>query len=94
LPGAAPPPRAARPTPAPDVYLAAAAAVGAEPARCVALEDSDTGVAAARAAGMVVIGVPSLPGVTLDAADLVAASVADARVWALLGLTPDGRAVP
>ncbi|MEA2357865.1 MAG: hypothetical protein QOI62_1125 [Solirubrobacteraceae bacterium] len=86
--------RVERPKPAPDVYLAAAAAVGAEPARCVALEDSDTGVAAARAAGMVVIGVPSLPGVTLDAADLVAASVADARVWALLGLTPDGRAVP
>jgi HAD superfamily hydrolase (TIGR01509 family) len=86
--------RVQRPKPAPDVYLAAAAAVGAEPARCVALEDSETGVAAARAAGMVVIGVPSLPGITLDAADLVAPSVADARVWALVGLAADGRAVP
>jgi hypothetical protein len=43
---------------------------------------------------MVVIGVPSRPGITLDAADLVAPSVADARVWALVGLAADGRAVP
>ena len=76
----------ARPKPAPDVYLAAAAALGADPAACVALEDSQTGVAAARAAGMVVVGIPSLPGVALDGADLVAGSVADPRVWELLGL--------
>jgi HAD superfamily hydrolase (TIGR01509 family) len=74
------------PKPAPDVYLAAAAAVGADPAACVALEDSETGVAAARAAGMVVIGVPSFPGIDLSAADLVAPSLADPRVWARLGL--------
>src|SRR4051795_1081707 len=75
-----------RPKPAPDVYLAAAAALGADPARCVALEDSETGVAAARAAGMTVIGVPSFPGIALDAAHLVAPSLTDARVWELLGL--------
>jgi HAD superfamily hydrolase (TIGR01509 family) len=75
-----------RPKPAPDVYLAAAAAVGADPEDCVALEDSETGVAAARAAGMTVIGVPSFPGIDLDAADLVAPSLADPRVWGLLGL--------
>src|SRR4051812_22390173 len=34
-----------RPKPAPDVYLAAAAGVGADPEHCVALEDSETGVA-------------------------------------------------
>jgi HAD superfamily hydrolase (TIGR01509 family) len=85
--------RVARPKPAPDVYLAAAEALGAPPARCVAMEDSQTGVAAARAAGMAVIGVPSLPGLALDAADLVAPSLTDARVWAMLGLTPDGGAV-
>jgi HAD superfamily hydrolase (TIGR01509 family) len=83
-----------RPKPAPDVYLAAAAALGAEPGECVALEDSRTGVAAARAAGMVVIGVPSLAGVDLDEADHVVRSVADARVWELVGLAPDGRPVP
>jgi beta-phosphoglucomutase-like phosphatase (HAD superfamily) len=55
------------PKPAPDVYLAACAAVGAAPATAIALEDSPTGVAAARAAGMHVIGVPSTAGVPLDA---------------------------
>ena len=72
--------------PAPDGYLAAAAALGADPAACVALEDSRTGVAAARAAGMTVIGVPSFPGVVLDEAHVVAESLHDPRVAAALGL--------
>ena len=80
-----------RPKPAPDVSLSAAAELGAGPADCVALEDSETGVAAARAAGMTVIGVPSFPGVDLGAADLVVDSLHDERVWGLLGL---GRPVP
>ena len=45
-------------------------------ARASALEDSPTGVAAARAAGLFVIGVPSLDGIALDEADLVAAALA------------------
>jgi HAD superfamily hydrolase (TIGR01509 family) len=77
----------ARPKPAPDVYLAAAAAVGAAAEDCVALEDSETGVTAAKAAGMTVIGVPSFPGIDLDAADLVVESLREAAVWDLLGLT-------
>lgn len=77
-----------RPKPAPDVYLAAAAAVGADPEACVALEDSETGVTAARAAGMTVIGVPSFPGIDLGAADLVVPSLTDPRAWGLLGLEP------
>jgi HAD superfamily hydrolase (TIGR01509 family) len=76
----------ARPKPAPDGYLAAAAALGADPAACVALEDSNTGVAAARAAGMTVIGVPSFPGVELPGADLVARSLRDPAVLAAVGL--------
>jgi HAD superfamily hydrolase (TIGR01509 family) len=72
--------------PAPDGYLAAAAALGADPAACVALEDSRTGVAAARAAGMTVVGVPSFPGVVLDEAHVVAESLHDPRVAAALGL--------
>ena len=47
-------------------------------------------MAAARAAGMAVIGVPSLPGIELEGADLVAASLADAIVWERLGLSADG----
>lgn len=73
------------PKPAPDAYLAAADALGAERARCVVLEDSPTGIAAGRAAGMATIGVPSVDGVVLDA-DVVAASLADPTVWSALGL--------
>ena len=74
----------ARPKPAPDIYVELARALGADPRACVALEDSPTGVAAARAAGTFVIGVPSLEGVVLDEADLVADSLADPRVLARL----------
>lgn len=38
--------------PAPDIFLSAAAALNANPARCVVYEDSDDGISAARAAGM------------------------------------------
>jgi HAD superfamily hydrolase (TIGR01509 family) len=38
--------------PHPDVFLAAARAVGVEPERCLAFEDAPSGIAAARAAGM------------------------------------------
>lgn len=75
------------PKPAPDLYLAACRGLGVDPARAVALEDSPTGVASARAAGLWVIGVPSYPGVELEA-DLVVPSLADGRVAAVLGL-PD-----
>jgi beta-phosphoglucomutase-like phosphatase (HAD superfamily) len=49
------------------------------------LEDSPTGLAAGRAAGALTIGVPSLPGVRLEA-DVVAASLEDPAVWLALGL--------
>jgi HAD superfamily hydrolase (TIGR01509 family) len=45
--------------PAPDVYLAAAARLGADPGRCVAIEDSGNGLRAAAAAGMTVVAVPN-----------------------------------
>ncbi len=44
------------PKPAPDIYLAAARACGMDPARCVVVEDSITGVRAGLAAGCVVMG--------------------------------------
>ncbi|MBB3213044.1 HAD superfamily hydrolase (TIGR01509 family) [Herbaspirillum sp. Sphag1AN] len=44
------------PKPAPHVYLAAAAGLGVDPRHCVAIDDSVTGVRAASAAGMRVIG--------------------------------------
>ena len=42
----------ARGKPAPDVYLEAARRLGVAPGRCVAIEDSGTGLTAALAAGM------------------------------------------
>jgi HAD superfamily hydrolase (TIGR01509 family) len=42
--------------PAPDVYLAAAAAVGIHPSRCAVVEDTVTGVMAGVAAGCTVYG--------------------------------------
>ena len=42
--------------PAPDLFLHAASSMGAEPSDCVVVEDAVTGVRAARAAGMPVIG--------------------------------------
>ena len=38
--------------PSPDVYLLAATTMGLEPAKCVVIEDSSIGLAAAKAAGM------------------------------------------
>lgn len=48
----------ARGKPAPDVFLEAARRLGAEPARCVVLEDAAPGAAAAHAAGMRCIAIP------------------------------------
>lgn len=42
--------------PAPDVFLYAASQMGADPAHCLVIEDSLTGVTAARRAGMNVVG--------------------------------------
>jgi HAD superfamily hydrolase (TIGR01509 family) len=75
-----------QPKPAPDVYLEACRRLGVAPEAAVALEDSPTGAAAAKAAGMRVIGVPYLPDMEIPGADLVAGSLADREVWAACGL--------
>ena len=52
-----------RSKPAPDVYLAAAAALGVDPKRCAVVEDTVTGVMAGVAAGATVFGYcPDEPG--------------------------------
>ncbi|MEJ7783309.1 MAG: HAD family phosphatase [Solirubrobacteraceae bacterium] len=72
--------------PAPDLYLAACEALQAEPGAAVGLEDTATGVTSVKAAGLSAIGVPSFEGVSLDEADLVAASLEDPSVRRFLGL--------
>lgn len=65
------------PKPQPDLYQLACAGLGVEPRASVAVEDSPTGVAAARAAGLACIAIPSDPSVRPDGADGVFASLAD-----------------
>jgi HAD superfamily hydrolase (TIGR01509 family) len=74
----------ARGKPSPDVYLETARRLGVEPARCVAVEDSASGIRAAHAAGMRVIAYPNrhYP----PAADVLA--LAEAVVPSLTALTP------
>ena len=64
--------------PAPDIYLAAAAALDLSPDRCLALEDSPNGVRAAKAAGMRCVAVPNALSAALDLsqADLILPSLA------------------
>ncbi len=50
----------ARGKPAPDLYLEAARRLELPPETCIALEDSEAGVASAHAAGMTVLMVPDL----------------------------------
>jgi HAD superfamily hydrolase (TIGR01509 family) len=44
--------------PHPEAYLTAAVRLGVDPTRCVAIEDSPTGIASAEAAGCIVVAVP------------------------------------
>ncbi len=72
----------ARGKPAPDVYLLACARLGTDPARCVAVEDSGPGLAAAKAAGLRVVAVPSpatAGQVAIVGADLVLSSLVGAE---------------
>jgi HAD superfamily hydrolase (TIGR01509 family) len=74
----------ARGKPSPDVYLAAARALGVEPAHAAAIEDSANGLRSAAAAGMTVVAIPNRefpPG-----ADALA--LADATLAGLDELTP------
>ena len=71
-----------RPKPAPDMYAAAARALGAEPAQALALEDSGTGATAARDAGLRLIAVP-VGGHPAPPADLALTDLTDPdlRAW-------------
>lgn len=65
--------------PQPDLYLRACEALGVDPRRALAVEDSPNGVTAAKAAGMFCIAVPHelTSGLDLAAADLLTSSLGD-----------------
>ena len=66
-----------RPKPDPDIYTLACERLRVRPSEVVAFEDSVPGVLAAKAAGLTVVAVPQLPGLDLEAADVVIASLRD-----------------
>jgi HAD superfamily hydrolase (TIGR01509 family) len=74
----------ARGKPAPDVFLETARGLGSPPTRCAAVEDSENGIHAAKAAGMRTIAIPNpqFPPAedALEAADVVLATVEDLTV--------------
>jgi HAD superfamily hydrolase (TIGR01509 family) len=66
-----------RSKPAPDIYLAACERLGVPPADALALEDSASGIAAAKAAGLTCIAVPQFAETDVSAADRVIDSLED-----------------
>ncbi|KAL3698140.1 hypothetical protein R1sor_012216 [Riccia sorocarpa] len=75
--------------PSPEIFLEAAKRLNAEPSNCLVIEDAPVGVTAAKAAGMKVVAVPSLPGKSTrglySAADHILSSLLDLRpeIWGL-----------
>lgn len=61
--------------PHPEPYARAAAALGADPARCVVLEDSETGALSAEAAGCTVVVVPNVVGVAAAGGRVIVSSL-------------------
>jgi HAD superfamily hydrolase (TIGR01509 family) len=72
--------------PAPDLFLAAAEALGAEPEKCIAFEDSPNGVLAAKRAGMFCVAVPNAitRQLKIEGADLTVDSLADLPLQELI----------
>lgn len=63
--------------PHPDPYVLAARHLGVDPSRCLAIEDSPTGVASALAAGCTVLAVPHVVSVPLPVDDATPLVVRD-----------------
>jgi HAD superfamily hydrolase (TIGR01509 family) len=76
----------AAPKPAPDPYLLAAKLLDAIPEKCVALEDSPSGVTSATTAGCQVIAVPSLLPIPPAPGCLVVPSLGDITLATLRAL--------
>ena len=66
-----------RSKPAPDLYLLACERLGVPPSDALALEDSASGIAAAKAAGLTCIAVPQFAETDVSAADRVIDSLED-----------------
>jgi beta-phosphoglucomutase-like phosphatase (HAD superfamily) len=73
--------------PSPQIFQLAARKLGAEPGRCVVIEDAVAGVAAAKNAGMKCVAVTtSHPADKIGAADLLTESLENIGVADIAGL--------
>jgi HAD superfamily hydrolase (TIGR01509 family) len=72
--------------PHPEAYLTAAARLGVDPAYCVAIEDSPTGIASAEAAGCIVVAVPHVVPIARAPMRTIVDSLADLSVERLEAL--------
>ena len=80
--------------PHPEPFLKAAAALGVDPANCLALEDSHNGVRAASSAGMMTVMVPDMLDPTEEMHTLcvrIAADLHEVRGWIEATSAPSGR---
>ena len=68
------------PKPAPDIYLEVCRRLGVEPIDALALEDSVSGITAAKAAGLTCYAVPQFAETDVSAADRVIASLTELLV--------------
>ena len=82
--------------PDPESYLRAAALLGADPADCVALEDTFHGVTAARAAGMRAVAIPNALTASMDfsGAEAVVADLEAAADYVLRASVAAPRSAP
>jgi sugar-phosphatase len=77
--------------PDPEPYLKGAALLGFAPGECLVIEDTAAGIAAAKAAGMLAVGLTSTyPAYELREADVVVRSCADIRIEVGTGNEEDG----
>jgi len=79
-----------RPKPAPDLYHHTCHQFGVPPTSVIVLEDSPTGIRAARAAHTTVFAIPDLPE-TRPLAHRSFPSLTDPTLWEALDLAPLGR---
>ena len=80
--------------PHPEPYLLAAELIGADPAACVALEDSPTGVRSATAAGVPTIAIPHIVPVPPIAGAVHVSTLAGLRAKDLLAVASGAVSVP
>jgi len=86
--------------PDPEIYLLAAEKLAVDPQRCIALEDSPNGVAAAEAAGYLAVAIPSVVPIPAGPGRVVLGSLAGvtlddlARMRTVGGTPPDSPPEP